>query len=497
MTTVHEPTAGVRRLSLRKNFSWALAGNFLYALCQLGILFVIQATGSLELVGSYSLALALCVPIFLLTNLQLRTLQTTDSQRKFHFSDYAGVRAAMTPLALLILIVIATCGHYSRETALVIIAMGLSKAIETASELCYGAFQQHERLDYVSWSLCWKGITALTIIGGTVALTGNLVLALCLVSVAWLFVFLLYDFRNVYRLFEHDQTAATATSRSNLRTVWSELRPRWRGAAVWKIVLCGLPLGVGGLLLSATDSFPNIFVEWKFGARDLGVFALLLTVSFAGLPVVNALGQAVTPRLAQNYANGNVRGFQQVLFKAVLLGCLFGLALIVGTYFVGEWVLALCFGADVAAHSDLLLMLMCLAPLKYGFRFFGNGLTATRRFSWVLRFQLVGLALLVGLAPLFAIWWGMMGVAVAILLATFIRSSLFAWQIQHELETIAANPVDVNFVRQMSLAARALWADFQQVLQTLRARLNPPATSDSTDPFRANPELTPASTVKR
>lgn len=501
MTTVHEPAAGVRRLSLRKNFSWALAGNFLYALCHLGILFVIQATGSLELVGSYSLALALCVPVFLLTNLQLRTLQTTDSHREFHFSDYAGVRALMTPVALVLLLLIATQGPYSRDTALVIIAMSVSKAIETASELCYGAFQQHERLDYVSWSLFWKGTTALALIGGTVALTGNLVLALSLVAVAWLFVFLLYDFRNVYRLFQHDHAEAASrpghSRPGQWRLVWSELRPRWGRASVLKIALCGLPLGVGGLLLSATDSFPNIFVEWKIGTRELGIFTLLITVTFAGLPVVNALGQAVTPRLAQNYANRNVRGFQQVLLKAVLLGCLFGLALIGGTYFCGEWILALWFGPEVAAYADLLLILMCLAPLKYGFRFFGNGLTATRRFSWVLRFQFLGLALLVLLVPLLAMRWHLTGVAVALFLATCIRSSLFAWQTQRELKAIAVNPAEVNFLKHTRIAAKSLWEDGRQLVASIRARLNPPATHDHVEPFRTTPELTPVSTVKR
>ncbi|MEZ6046568.1 MAG: hypothetical protein R3C11_13545 [Planctomycetaceae bacterium] len=227
MSQDHEPSAGVRRLSLRKNFSWALAGNFLYAFCQVGILFVIQALGSLEMVGSYSLALALCTPVFLLTNLQLRTLQTTDSHREFHFSDYAGLRAIMTPLALCILLGIACSAHYDQATIYVILAMSLSKAIETASELCYGAFQQHERLDYVSRSLCYKGLLAILIIGATLAVSGSLVLALCLVAAGWLLLFLCYDFRHVYQLFREDhQSQKTA----ELKTVWAELRPRWNQA---------------------------------------------------------------------------------------------------------------------------------------------------------------------------------------------------------------------------------------------------------------------------
>ncbi|QDU82817.1 Polysaccharide biosynthesis protein [Polystyrenella longa] len=490
MTQVHEPTAGVRRLSLRKNFSWALAGNFLYALCQVGILFVIQAVGSLEMVGAYSLALSLCVPIFLLTNLQLRTLQTTDSHREFHFSDYAGVRSLMSPLAFLILLAICSSGQYSRETVYIILAMGFAKMIETASELCYGAFQQHERLDYVSRSLCLKGILSLFLIGTTIALTGSLVLALGLVAASWFLLFVFFDFRHVYLLFREDHQHDT--NKTGLKTVWSELRPRWRRFTIWKIALGGLPLGMGALLLSTTESLPNIFIEWQFGTRELGIFALLMTLSFAGLPVINAMGQAVTPRLAQNYADGNVKGFQQVMLKAVLLGTGLGIGLIIGTLLCGEWFLSTFFGPEVAVHSPLLFILMGLAPFKYGFRFFGNGLTATRRFSLVLRFQFIVLMLVVVLVPVMGALWNITGVAVAVYLTTVIRALMFAWQTRVELRAIAENPQDVQFVRGLIQAAKSLTNDLHRLMAMLKTRM-----AGSSGLTTHESDLGPVSPVKR
>ncbi|MCA9040642.1 MAG: oligosaccharide flippase family protein [Planctomycetaceae bacterium] len=502
MTQVSEPKTGVHRLSLRKNFSWALAGNFLYALCHLGILFVIQKLGSLEMLGAYSLALALCVPVFILTNLQLRTLQTTDSNREFDFSDYAGVRLLTTPLAVVVLLIICGFGHYSRETISVILAVAFTKVIETASELCYGAFQQHERLDYVSRSLCLKGLSSLGLIAITLFLTGNLVSALCFVSVGWFLIFLFHDFRHVYLLFQQDRQQIQNPTGIRFLEIWSLLRPRWNWSAIGKIFLCGLPLGTGALLLSATESLPNIFIEWNFGERELGIFTILVTLSFAGIPIVNALGQAVTPRLASNYANRNVIGFQQVLLKAVLLGTFFGLLLILGTFLFGKWMLLVCFGPEVAEYSGLLLVLMGLAPLKYGFRFFGNGLTATRQFAHVLRFQLFVLFVLVGLIVPLAAFGEMTGVAVAIILTTFIRVLLFVWQTRKELIAIAEHPAEVQFLAESLRAAKSLVHDFSTLFIRISGKWNSSNTlnSNSLKPgktFPGNSEMTSVSSVKR
>jgi hypothetical protein len=49
------PTGG---LSLRKNFSWTFVGNVVYAACQWGILVALAKLGTPEMVGQFTLGLA-------------------------------------------------------------------------------------------------------------------------------------------------------------------------------------------------------------------------------------------------------------------------------------------------------------------------------------------------------------------------------------------------------------------------------------------------------
>ena len=48
--------------------------------------------GDVEMVGKYSLALAITAPLFMLTNFQLRAVQATDAQSEYHFGKYLGLR---------------------------------------------------------------------------------------------------------------------------------------------------------------------------------------------------------------------------------------------------------------------------------------------------------------------------------------------------------------------------------------------------------------------
>src|SRR5437868_13818516 len=92
--------AGRAPISLRRNFAFTLAGNALYAACQWGILVVLAKLGSPAIVGKYALAMAVCSPVILFSNLQLREIQATDARRDHAFGDYLALRILCTILAL-------------------------------------------------------------------------------------------------------------------------------------------------------------------------------------------------------------------------------------------------------------------------------------------------------------------------------------------------------------------------------------------------------------
>ena len=75
--------SGVTPLSLRKNFLWNFVGNAISGACQWGMLMVIAKLGTPEMGGKYSLGVAICLPVVMFTNLQLRVIQATDAKNQY------------------------------------------------------------------------------------------------------------------------------------------------------------------------------------------------------------------------------------------------------------------------------------------------------------------------------------------------------------------------------------------------------------------------------
>jgi hypothetical protein len=70
------------------------------------MLVVLAKLGSPEIVGQFTLGLAVTAPVVLFTNLSLREVQATDAKHQYLFSDYLGLRLLLTGLALVAITVI-------------------------------------------------------------------------------------------------------------------------------------------------------------------------------------------------------------------------------------------------------------------------------------------------------------------------------------------------------------------------------------------------------
>ena len=152
-TRIGPPIQGIPtptpRVSLRKNISWTMLGNVVYAASQWGLLIVLVRLGSPEAVGRLALGLAVTGPIMLFCNLQLRTVQATDALRKYEFGDYFGLRLVSTCVAFAAVYLVTLAGGYVGEVRSIILWLVLARGIESFSDLIHGSLHRrslHEPL---------------------------------------------------------------------------------------------------------------------------------------------------------------------------------------------------------------------------------------------------------------------------------------------------------------------------------------------------------------
>ena len=205
----------VRALSHRLNFSWAFAGNLVYAASQWAILVAMAKLGTVELVGQYALALALTAPVIVFTNLNLRAAQATDARREYQFRDYVALRMLSLFAAAILISGIALAYGLDGSTLLLTAMVMLGRTFDSLSDVVYGLMQQHEKLDRVGISRIVQG--ALQVVGfvGTFHWTGSLVLGAAVLATTSALVTVAYDFpgvRLVLRSVAAEEAAGSGSS---------------------------------------------------------------------------------------------------------------------------------------------------------------------------------------------------------------------------------------------------------------------------------------------
>lgn len=356
----------VESVPLRKNFTWTLGGNGIYAACQWGILVSIAKLGTPAMVGQFALGLAVAAPVFMLTSLQLRTVLATDARNEYRFGHYLTPRLLGTTVGLILIASFVSLSHLQRDTAAVVLLVGVGKAVETLSDIIYGFWQKHERFDKVAISLTGRGIGSVVAMATALYFTRSIAIGTAAMALCWFVWLATYERKGAKNL---------------LASVSPEepLQMEWEMARCGRLVALSLPLGIVMLLLSLNANIPRYFVQRYCGESGLGYFAAMAYAFVAGNTVMAAMGQSAMPRLAR-YFDSDRSAFVRLLKNMVLLGAAVGIPGIGLALFFGDTFLRLVYRADYAQYANVFTCLMAAAAVAYVASMLGYGMTAARAF---------------------------------------------------------------------------------------------------------------------
>jgi O-antigen/teichoic acid export membrane protein len=430
-------------MNLRQNFSWTLMGNVVYAACQWGMLVAIAKFGSPEMVGQFTLGLAITAPVLMFTNLHLRTVQVTDAKRQFLFGDYLALRIIGTTVGLLAIGVIVATAGYRQDTSLSILWIAIAKAFESISDVCYGLIQQNEQMDRIARSMIVKGILSLTLMTLGVYISGGVMWGTIGLAVAWGLVLVCLDLPNASKLtldspFRQSTTTRTSPQPFKVARILPDFeitmpRSRWDVETLTKLAWLSLPLGLVMMLLSLNLNVPRYFIQNYLGEKTLGIFGALSYLMVAGSIVINALCESASSRLAKYYAAAERRKFGMLLVKLMTICGGFGLGGILLASIGGKQVIALLYRPEYAQHQEVFIWLMLAAGIGYVSSALGYAMTAARYF----RVQIPLFMIVTGTSALGCLWLipslGMTGAALALVMAAAVQFLLNLGVIAHAL----------------------------------------------------------------
>jgi O-antigen/teichoic acid export membrane protein len=283
------------------------------------------------------------------------------------------------------------------------------------SDAYYGAMQRRGEMDRIARSMIARGVLSAAAFAVVLWISGSLVWAVAALVAG-----------RIALLAGYDRPRGLGGAVDRLKPVPPDrlkpvppdrLEPVPPGA--WGILRQALPLGAVLMLVSLNTNLPRYAIERSLGLAELGAFAAVASFVTAGATVVNALGQAATPRLAQQASSGESGAFLRLAVKLCALAAGLGLAGVLASAALGGPLLALVYRPEYAGYQGLLLGMAGAAIPAYAAAALGYAVTAARAFdaqvplfcivamscgaaSWLLipRFGLAGAALALACAAL-------------------------------------------------------------------------------------------------
>jgi O-antigen/teichoic acid export membrane protein len=396
--------------SLRRAVSWVLAGNLTYAGCQWLSIVIIARLLTPVSVGEYAYALATTAPVAILASLKLRSIVATDVRREHSPAELLRLRLIACALALAVIVVLSRIVAISATARTLILIVGIVKLVDTIADLYHGFLQRDELQETVAMGLALNGIVSLAFLGIATWMLRDVV-ASAIGSLIGSSVAALY-------------AAFAARGATLLRDLRESMSLRWM--PVGTLTRSALPAGASSALGSLNSNIPRQLLGSIGGPEQLGVFTALAYLLVAGTMVINAIGQAATPRLAAHYANGELVAFRTLLTRMMSLATVVGGLGVLGAVLVGRPALQFFYGSEYAKWSSVLTLLAAALAITYLYVFLGTAANAMRRFGVQLPVSMTILALHLTASPWLIRNYQIFGAGYALLSAAMLEATLYA-----------------------------------------------------------------------
>jgi O-antigen/teichoic acid export membrane protein len=407
--------------SLGVNLAWMVAGTVWNGFCQWAMLIVLAKLGTIEMVGAFTLGVAIATPILMFSCLNLRSIFVTDQHATFRFHEYFVLRLGMLAISVAAASAAGMLEGDRPELVFFIAAITAAKALDYLSDMFYALLQREENMRAMALSMILKGTLGLGAMAAAIVTRGSLgSIGVALVIASGL-VLVFFDVPVSLNLL---QLKFARALREGVLQAKAMIRGRRRaGRRLFELAWSGAPLGLVVMLVSLNLNIPRYFVERSFGMREQGIFSSIVNLMAAGSVAVGALGQCATPRLAKYFASGNMTGFRQLLWVLTGISVSLGIAGFLAAALFGREILTLAYRPEFAARQDVLIWLMAASGALYLGSMMGVAVTAARCFAPQLPLFALS-AVTTTLACFFLVpTMGMRGAAAAIFISSIVQSA--------------------------------------------------------------------------
>lgn len=318
-----------------QTLSWLTISNIVGSLSQWCLLIILVKFFSTEDVGYFTYGMALAAPVFMLTDMQMKSVLIVEPfGENDNFRTYQLIRFFTTTFATIGLI---TYSVLFREVNWIILIVITYKASESLTDILNGYLQKCDRMIWMSKLAICKTITALSM---TFILT--LILQQVVTTLSSLVIVSLIYYLIINRYIN--------------RIVSLRFAPKW--SEILDIVKKSLPLGISVFLGSYITNFPRLTIESLEGPEMLAYFGAYSYLAIGLFQIHVPIQIFLRQRLSVDYQNNDIKGFTRKVNTSVLGFICLGSIIFLILLFGGKFIIKIIYNESYYEYFDVLLWLL-------------------------------------------------------------------------------------------------------------------------------------------
>lgn len=375
--------------NMKKNYLWNTIGALTISLTSLVYTMILTRTCSLDEVGLFSFGFSFACMMVTLASFGGRTYQVTDTRNEIKTSTYIIARYITVIFSYLLVIIFLLFKNYSFQKLIIILVLCIFKFLEELSDVYYGIMQKNKELYKVGQFQFIKSIINVILFFVGVRYIDNLITSIILITINNMIFVLLIERTKSKQLetwkFEFDKKQIIKLLKINF-------------------FICGYTF-LSSYLINA----PKYAIDNYLSSDMQAMFNMLIMPATLMFLIGGFIVNPILVDIAEKHEENRISEIKSILKKIFLLLTFFGIAALIGTYFLGTWALEIVYSISFKKYRYQ-LMLVILGAIFYTFTtILGTIFIAFRKIKIQLFIALICCVVAYALSDILVLKYGLIG----------------------------------------------------------------------------------------
>lgn len=354
-----------KSLKLGNNLFLLIIANLSFPLFQYLLVIYLTKSGRIDVLGEFSYIIYIVSPIFVLTDLNLKSFILVKQNDNYSISEYLQIRLISNLVSLIIIFIILPTIEIS--IWLSILLLSIAKFFDGLSLVTIAYSQYKNQYLEIALSQFGKGVLYISIFIVLVSYTESLEISLIGYTLIYIIFFLVVDLKRI--------NVSISMIFSNFKSNFTKIRA---------IFYSALPMGFSSFIFAYMYNIPGFYIKSSMNLYTLGVYSSILAL-IGGITLIgNPISEFTIPKIKKSLNSSSSIDYVKLFVFYTVLS--FGLSFFIYICFqkLKNYIIPIMLSAEFLKYSEAISLSLLIIPLALLNQFLFYSLIAINRIRYYL-----------------------------------------------------------------------------------------------------------------